>query len=91
MDTRIHSNRFVTSDGVHLHVLEACPPGADTQDPALPVIAFINGLDRERADLDSALESLHALDTHPVLLDAPFGEGASDAVLDVLHRLTPSR
>ena len=43
MDTPIHSARFTTSDGVQLHVLEACPPGKNMQDAASAVIAFVPG------------------------------------------------
>lgn len=42
MDTPLHSVRFTTSDGVQLHVLEACPPGKTMQDAAT-VIAFVPG------------------------------------------------
>lgn len=42
MDTAIHSVRFTTSDGVQLHVLEACPPGKTMQDAAT-VTAFVPG------------------------------------------------
>ncbi len=42
MDTTIHSARFTTSDGVQLHVLEACPPGKTMHDAAT-VIAFVPG------------------------------------------------
>ncbi len=43
MDTSIHSVRFTTSDGVQLHVLEACPPGKNMRDTASAVIAFVPG------------------------------------------------
>ncbi|MEM1451829.1 MAG: elongation factor G [Planctomycetota bacterium] len=52
---------------------------------ALPVLAFVNGLDRERADLDRAVASLKELDTRPVLLDTPIGGDSPVGVLDVLH------
>jgi len=39
----------------------------------LPVVAFINGLDRERADLDRTLASLEELEAKPVLLSLPIG------------------
>lgn len=51
----------------------------------VPCIAFINGLDRERADLGAALGSLRKLGASPVLLTLPIGEeknlsGAIDLV-----------
>lgn len=43
METEIHSTHFVTTDGVRLHVLEACPPGVTARDAASPVIALVPG------------------------------------------------
>lgn len=40
MGPDIKSTSFVTSDGVRLHVLEACPPGAAARSP---VLAFVPG------------------------------------------------
>jgi len=53
---------------------------------ALPVVAFVNGMDRERADLDAAVQTLADLDMRPVLLTVPIGTGESiSGVLDLLH------
>lgn len=51
----------------------------------LPVLVFVNGLDRERADLDRTLTSLESLEIKPVLLTQPVGlnEGLS-ATIDLL-------
>lgn len=43
MESRIHSSSFTTTDGVQLHVLEACPPGADPRQSTQPVVAFVPG------------------------------------------------
>jgi len=49
IDTRINSTRFVTSDGVRLHVLEACPQGITAQDTPAPVGDYAQScLGRER-------------------------------------------
>lgn len=48
----------------------------------MPVVAFVNGLDRERADLDAAVQSLADLDASPVLLTRPAVDGGT---LDLLH------
>jgi elongation factor G len=51
------------------------------------VIAFVNGLDRERADFAAAVESLRALDANPVVVALPIGSGPKLAgVIDLLHR-----
>ncbi len=42
---------------------------------AVPVVAFVNGLDRERADFAAAVESLRALGATPVPLVLPIGAG----------------
>lgn len=54
----------------------------------VPVIAFVNGLDRERADFAAAVESLRtALDANPVVVALPIGAGPKLAgVIDVLRR-----
>lgn len=39
----------------------------------LPVLAFINGLDREQADFDKAVESLTSLNRTPVVIAIPVG------------------
>jgi len=51
----------------------------------LPVLAFVNGMDRERADFDAAVASLAKLDAKPVVLTIPIGSSANFAgVVDVL-------
>jgi elongation factor G len=53
----------------------------------VPVIAFVNGLDRERADFAAAVASLRTLDANPVVVALPIGVGPKLAgVVDVLHR-----
>jgi elongation factor G len=44
------------------------------RDHGVPMVAFVNGLDRERASYDAALESLAALGAKPVALTLPIGE-----------------
>ena len=53
----------------------------------LPALAFVNGMDRERADLDAALASLAQLEgARPVLVTLPIGaEGGFEGVVDVLR------
>jgi elongation factor G len=53
----------------------------------LPCLAFVNGMDRERADLDAALASLAELEgARPVLVTLPIGaEGRFEGVVDVLR------
>ena len=43
----------------------------------LPLLGFINGLDRERADLEGALASLAELDQKPVQISLPIGSNSS--------------
>ena len=51
----------------------------------IPSIAFVNGLDRERADFGGAVESLRKLGAKPVLLCLPIGsETALRGVVDLL-------
>jgi len=51
----------------------------------VPVVAFLNGLDREHADFDAALASLASLDVTPVLLSLPVGrERELSGVVDLL-------
>jgi elongation factor G len=53
----------------------------------VPVIAFVNGVDRERADFESAVESLKTLDASPVVVALPIGSGPKlTGVVDVLRR-----
>jgi elongation factor G len=52
-----------------------------------PVLAFVNGLDKERADFAAAVESLRTLDANPVVVALPIGSGAQLAgVVDVLRQ-----
>ena len=53
----------------------------------LPVVAFVNGMDKDRADLDAALQSIAGLeDAQPVLVTLPIGEHAKfEGVIDVLR------
>src|SRR5688572_28033548 len=44
------------------------------RDHGVLMVAFVNGLDRERASFDAALESLTALGAKPVTLTLPIGE-----------------
>jgi len=48
----------------------------------LSVIAFVNGIDRERADFDDAVESLAKMEANPVVLSMPGAGGG--AVVDLL-------
>lgn len=51
------------------------------------VLVFANGLDRERADLDAAVESLRKLDVNPALLTLPIGIHESlRGVVDLVRR-----
>ncbi len=51
----------------------------------IPMVGFVNGLDRERADLDAAVESLVKIEANPVLLTLPIGEGEGlSGVVDLL-------
>jgi elongation factor G len=53
----------------------------------VPVIAFVNGLDRDRADFEAAVESLKTIDANPVVVALPIGQGPKLAgVVDVLRR-----
>jgi len=54
----------------------------------LPVVTFLNGFDRERADLDAALASLSELDDlKPVLVSLPIGSGEGlSGVVDLVRR-----
>src|SRR5262245_21482315 len=53
----------------------------------LPVVAFVNGMDKERADLDAALQALATLeDARPVPGTLPVRPGAKhEGVVDVLR------
>jgi elongation factor G len=52
----------------------------------IPLVAFVNGMDRERADFDRALESLAKMDAKPVAVTLPVGaEEALSGVIDLLE------
>ncbi len=77
MDTRIHSTSFVTSDGVRLHVLEACPQGTPAaRNPASPVIAFVPGWSMPAAVWREQLRALG--ESHCVAALDPRGQGESE-------------
>jgi elongation factor G len=59
----------------------------------LPALAFVNGMDRERADLDTALASLAELEgARPIAVTLPIGEGAEFAgVVDVVRGVAVGR
>lgn len=49
-------------------------------------IAFISGMDRERADFDAAVESLKKIDASPAVVTLPIGEHENfSGVIDLLH------
>jgi elongation factor G len=51
----------------------------------LAVVAFVNGLDRDRADFEAAVESLAKIDAKPVVLTLPIGKGPGfTGVVDLL-------
>jgi len=55
-------------------------------DRGMPVLAFVSGLDRERADLDRALQGLTDFEMRPVLASLPIGkESELRGVVDLLH------
>lgn len=55
------------------------------QELGLAVVAFVNGMDRERADFDAAVASLETLGAKPVPLTLPMGAGADfRGVVDLL-------
>ena len=61
-------------------MLKAC------KESGIPTLAFVNGLDRERASLATAIESLKAIDAAPALVALPIGEGEDlSGVIDLLH------
>jgi len=52
----------------------------------VPALAFVNGLDREHADYEAALESLRSLEMKPVGLTLPIGaESGFQGVIDLLR------
>jgi elongation factor G len=53
----------------------------------VPVLAFVNGMDKERANFAAAVESLRTLGATPVPIALPLGEGAKLAgVIDLIAR-----
>jgi len=52
----------------------------------VPVVAFINGLDREHADFEKAVASISEYDHKPVVVAIPVGEHADlEGVFDLIH------
>lgn len=77
MDPGIRSTSFVTSDGVHLHVLEACPRSeAATARPDGPMVAFVPGWSMPAAIWREQLAALGA--AHCVAALDPRGQGQSE-------------
>ncbi len=51
----------------------------------LTVMAFVNGMDRERADFQDAVESLRKMEANPVVLSFPIGAGPGlSGVVDLM-------
>ncbi len=74
MEPEIKSTSFVTSDGVRLRVMEACPPGMAAMRP--PVIGLVPGWSMPAAIWREQLRGLGA--THCVAALDPRGQGESD-------------
>jgi elongation factor G len=56
------------------------------QEHGIPSIAFVNGMDRERADFAAAVEALSGLDANPAQLTLPIGaESDFRGVIDLLE------
>jgi elongation factor G len=52
----------------------------------IPLVAAVNGVDRERADFDAAVASLEKMEAHPVVLTLPVSHAnETSAVVDVLE------
>ncbi len=61
-------------------MLRAC------RDGGIPLVAFVNGMDRDRADLDAAVESLRAIEANPAVMALPIGsESSLGGIVDLLH------
>jgi len=63
------------------------------RDANAAVLAFVNGVDRERADFRAAIDSMSELGITPVVVALPMGEHeALSGVIDLLHMkaVTPS-
>lgn len=76
MRPAIHDMSFVTSDGVRLHVLEACPSDAVRPTAQSPVIAFVPGWSMPASIWREQLAGLGA--EHCVAALDPRGQGESD-------------
>jgi len=76
MAPKISSTSFVTSDGVRLHVLEACPNDGAGPAAQSPVIAFVPGWSMPAAIWHEQLVALGA--EHCVAALDPRGQGESD-------------
>jgi non-heme chloroperoxidase len=72
MEPPIQGRQFVTTDGVRLNFLEACPPGADRK----PVIAFVPGWSMPATVWRRQLAALGTRQCVAAL--DPRGQGASD-------------
>lgn len=56
------------------------------REQGVALIAFVNGLDRDLADFDSAVASLTGIDANPAVVSLPVGSGPSlDGVIDLLE------
>ncbi len=76
---------FVLGSGGHEVKVEAEKLWAWLDELALPRVAFVTRLDRERASLEHALEDLKTLGATPAVLHVPIGaEGEFKGVVDVL-------
>lgn len=54
-------------------------------DLAIPVVAFVNGMDRDRADFEACVESLAKIGAKPVVIGLPIGAGADfSGVIDLI-------
>jgi elongation factor G len=59
---------------------------AACREAGVPMLAFVNGIDRERADFDRAVASLKDLSASPAVLTLPIGsESQASGVVDLLH------
>jgi non-heme chloroperoxidase len=76
MQADVTSTSFITTDGVRLRVLEACPPGMTAPASRAPVIGFVPGWSMPAEIWSGQLQSLGA--THCVAALDPRGQGASE-------------
>jgi elongation factor G len=68
-------------------MLHAC------REAGIPTLAFVNGMDRERSDLDASVESLRAIEASPAVVALPIGSDSSlSGVVDLIHMkaMTPA-